>query len=1119
MPGGKGRPLSEAEFVNSYDSPVDRSTNGMTLAPRKGRVAGSNSVEVTGFTSSSVKNYEFIMQSYLANSGSVKSYQTRLARLMEDMQPRENLYAIVMPGGHGKTWLAEEYGFIDVDELVDVSSSLALFEERIRCVRTNTKEWDKHNEIWYKSLNDSLSLMTFERPTLILVHSEECAFTLGAQLLGVIVLDEAPFERNIKHRTEEGLVFSRISRTFVQYRSMNQVIYAHSNQDMEHLVLALCNRGGVPTACPYKHSKELKSKHYARGVPSWLLEGKVVGMAGETDRVLALEAEGKIPKECVDHFVKYNCPSGKAFGFGTTMNDWARLVSKAVGAINDPKNFDLDEDLFETFPPDSQAEKHRVNVTLRRLKDYVDLSEPDINEILASHVGEKHLFVTGLICHWLGLGSQMRPILSQALYPFYLVRLSKFDEVLGQLHANIRISNYYCTTRVTEEERQSIMYMQMLVGRKMYEADWVKVVEERKLGTSQDFVSYDPVRRLWTRAQYLTDFDSALTVAYSGMYNDPKPINVENFVDFWKLRRQWVAKGSTVLNQLPKHLLTYTIEFMDGLVSTIENRHNKKSLFENHEVLELIDETVETWNATKAVPKLNETGKERELLPGTLMHYLVFSYVLYMAEKQAPIGTTRLNVNDDDNITYYDRKMTGLYHMLYDWANFNAQHSTKDMAKVISALSDFPTAPRDYAFFCQAIAESFDHMWLLDPNGERHKLEKGLFSGWRGTTWINTVLNFVYVNIGVKCCCRLYHDFDPIYFDHGGDDLDVAFKSAVDCFRMMEVMDKIGYEAKAIKQMVDKKAEFYRNTITQSGVFASPTRALANFVSGNWESAGAKTLSEKTVSILDQVWKLIRRGVEPDFCETLATISLNHWLKIKLEDEWFVLRPEIVHGDMADGGLGIPDEEGMIWKLDHPLKEKYERGLDAVLPGTYCSGDFVDVMEEDLVKHGIKIVDKKRLVTKLAEQSYDLEKFEERAALSELNKCNITVLEKKEVIQPLCDVPMFEEFLNWMSGNPKGLELTRLEMLREFLGHMTVNGLLLDQSDLIALCLNEYVSTAAVEFRGDMYYRRLVPDFLANHIDKFVRIYGNRANLDMADMQNIFRTLCYMAAGIFRHHC
>lgn len=1066
-----------------------------------------------------VKEYEATMRYYLAHSATIGSYKQELLRMIEQNRDTmiPNLHAIVMPGGHGKTHLCTQYGFMDVDDLVGGEDFCALGDIRYRLVESNTMEWTEHNQKWYKCIRSTLLSMTFDLPTVVMVHSEECAISIGATIMGVIALEDSAFEANIRVRKRVGQAFSRISRQFVLHRSMNTVNMCRSNQEVEAAVLALCNILEVPVACPYKYTKRVPNKWYGLGVPEWLLVGDVENREGQAEDVLSLALRKLIPKACADHFFNANCPTGVSHGYGVTMWEWAKIMGRIMGSIPKRKLFHHEGDMFDIFPPDSQAERHRVNITLRRLiTECKILENSDTRTIMEYHVGEKHVFVSGLICHWLGLGSQVA--IADYIYPLYLVPLNRWTELLGEFHNLIRLSGWFCTTELSTEDKQALMYMNMYTGRQIYEADWEKVVEERRVSKDDDFVSYDLRIGRWTRAQYLVDFDVALEMGYSRMFSQPKAVNVDNFVQFWKRRRSWVAKGSTVLNQIPKEMLSYVLEFGDHMSQKIKMRHNKKSLFENHEIIGLLTDTPETWNMTKCVPKLNETGKKRELLPGTLMHYLVFSYVLYIAEQQQRIGSTRLNVNDDDNLAYYDNKMiAGLHHMLYDWANFNAQHSVDDMAKVIAMLEKIPGVPEDYGYFCHAIAESFYHMWVIDPKGGKHKIEKGLFSGWRGTTWINTVLNFVYVSVGVMCCERIYSDFKPAYFDHGGDDLDVAFYKPQDCYRMMSVMDRIGYEATRIKQMVGYDAEFYRNTINARGVFSSPSRALANFVSGNWESGGAKTLTEKTASILDQVAKLERRGVEPGFCNSLIKMALSHWLKVKIEDDWFVIKPEVVHGKIEQGGLGVPDEYGEVWNLSKDITRPGDRALDAYLPGVYCSSDYVDVVENDLNAIHLQLGGKSNLIKKLAKQSYDLEQFQERAVFADMNKIDTQKVSGEKVIVPMWDPNLFEEFLAWMSCGGAELHLEKIDMLKEFVGHIFLGDRELRLADLIAIFVNARVSEDVVSFKSNHYYRRLVPDFMASVIDKFTRYHGNLLDVEVEEMDKVFNTICYMVHDIYEH--
>ena len=1112
MGGNKryGKPVLNKDKLKFKAKPASSS--------KRAKSSSESSLEVDG----DLHRYLKTMEYYLANSYTIDSYKVALESRADYYKSikQENLYAFVLPGGHGKTYLAQKYGFIDIDHLVQGPALEELCNIRKRLFTETTVEWVGHNQRWYELCYKTLYMMTFDRPTVIMVHSEECGYELGARVIGTLVLDDKTFFKNIEARTDAGKVFSEISREFVWFRSTTKPRICSSNLEIESLIVDSCNYWNIPIHSPYRFSRAYENGHYAHDVPDWLLVGDVEDHLDDMALVLYLEKAGKIPKECVDDFVWRNVRSGRAYGFGVTMNDWGRLCGQLVGAIGVKKNVQKGQDLFEVFPPLSAAEKHRVNVTLRRLESEEHiLDDKYCKMILDYHVGEKHVFVAGLISHWLGIGSKNK--FGKKLMALYLVKLSEYSKLLSEFHNLIRLSNYYCTTVVSELDRQGLMYMNMLVGREIYDADWKKVLDERGPNAKEEkFVSFDPVRRTWTKQQYDIDFEKGLAEAYEKMISKPRKVNVTSFVDFWKRRRQWIAKGSPVLNTLPKEMLKYTIDLYDGVVKSIEMRHNKKSLFEAHEVVGLINDSMEDFNLTKAVPKLNETGKHRELLPGTLAHYLIFSYVLYVAELQEQVGSVRLNAPADEKIAYYDGKMEAeMTHMLYDWANFNSQHSVDDMRKVVNWLSLIPTAPADYGPFCQLISESFTRMALVDPDGQRHDLKKGLFSGWRGTSWINGVLNFVYVYIGVKCCERLFPQFEPVYFDHGGDDLDVAFRDPSDAVRMMAVMDAIGYEAKAIKQMIDKKSEFFRNTITHEGVYASPTRALANFVSGNWEGGGAKTLFEKSMSILDQVGKLQRRGVDPKFCLSLTKMCMAHWLKVKTDDEWFEIKPEIVHGSMTQGGLGVPDENGRVWLLDRDLELVDVEEFRVTLPAAYCTEDYVDLLEEQLERTNLKLEGRQVLVNKLAKQSYDLKQFEDQSIFSRLNKLDVKKIGERMVITPVWDEVVFDEFLYWVKIEGDVYDIPDLELMSEIAGHVSWHGKLLTKSEIAFVVLGKRINEMALDWRPNIYYRRLVPDFLGTIIDRYVRYRADHFSyFSETDMDYQFDALCYMCSLIYDHH-
>jgi len=1028
---------------------------------------------------------------------------------------RKNLYAIVLPGGHGKSYYSEKLGLLDVDKLAAPREHNELDDMRKHLINKRSIEWSAHNKRWWRMANDQLDMMALDRPTVLLCHNEEFAMEVGAQVIGIAVLSDHAFEKNISGRTQRGKAFSRISREVCMRRRLSDMSVFNSRDELERWIINACNANSIPIACPYKYTRKFPNSNYADDLPEWVYTGE--SYYADPDELVEWHKQGKIPKECVDYFSK--CEDvGAINGYGVTISQWSSVIADVRYNIGPEQWFDKRGDMMEIFPPESMMEKNRVNLTLRRLDSVGHLLEhEDVIEIMQHHVGERHNFVTGIVSHWKALGQ--KTALAAEIFPWYFVRMDRWSEVHKRIHNLMRISKFYFHREVSEDDRQALMYMELLLGKRLYKISPHEVIQERiHQGDADVKRSYDPDLQEWTADQYKRDFDVGLEEAHLKMRLRPRKVNVTSFVSFWKKSRTWVTKGSTVLNNLGPEHKKYVILIMDKAVERIEKRHNKTSLMEMPDLLSLLHADIDSFNETKIVPKY-EAGKERALLPGTLLHYIVFSYILYFAERQEQVGSVRLNIGSDDRIEFVEAKMfEGLSHLLYDWSNFNTQHGPDEMAAVINKLGEVIEASADYAAFVAAIAESMYHMWVRDDEGVKHKVDKGLYSGWRGTTWINSVLNFVYLNIGLRCMDRIYRQDSIVYVDHGGDDVDIAMETTVDCVRLLTVMKRMGNVANMIKQMVDKKSEFYRNTIDRTGIYASPTRALANFISGNWEGMGSTTIREKVGALMDQIAKLRRRGVDPDFCNTATIASIMHWCRVKTEDKWTSLSEYVIHAPVEQNGLGVPDQAGMLWVLKQPIEANTGSKFWTQLPGVASSQDYVDEMERELASYGIGLENKATIVHKIAESSYDFAQYKETDDWETLSSYVGEIDYKKPAVIPMYNHDIFRGFMEYMALAPEPLELGKVEVFSELLGFAHKNGKLLTKKDLARIVLGQEIPEEVLDFKVDVMYRRLVPEYMAALAESYAQwaLYNGLVDTKMAHV--IFNTCCYMAFDMFELH-
>lgn len=1057
--------------------------------------------------------------SYFASTKSTFDYQDLLESSIDryNDRSRDNLYAIVLPAGHGKSHYAKKYGFIDVDNLLGPRRHNELMELRVRLVNQKSVDWQDHNRVWYSMLNEALDLLDLSEPTMILCHTEELALEVGAQIMGAAILEEGVFKDNIKRRTFAGQQFSAISREVAMNRSVTPYVTALSNRQLESWLVNTCNGWSFPIAVPYAFSRRYENTQFAASTPTWITEGRLEDL--DVDNLLLCYEDGLIPKSTVDYFARVGCKIGGFHGFGISIWDWSKWIGLVTDAIGKPQQISKDCDFAAVFPPRSGQELVNLNLTLRRLNDVFKFDDdPEVRTILEHHVGDSHVFVTGLVSHCKGVMMNAFERDSTFMY-LYKIPEKDWDKVLKPFHDLVRRSVTYGGMELNEKQRQALMYMNILLGRKLYAADLQAVIEERNgYGVEVLHKSYVPELDEWSVQQYKEDFTIALNAGYHNIFK-PKPLDVTSFLEFWRVRYKWVTKGSTVLNDLKGEDRKYVITFLDGMYNAIEKRHNKKSAFECHDLIEMIGDVSKKINLTRVVGKPNETGKERSLMPGTLAHYIAFCYVLYACEKKGQVGSVRVNAPKDDDLQYFEARMgSGLTHLMYDWANFNAQHSIWEMDQVIRMLQYQPNVPEDYAYFCCVIADSFSEMYVLGEDDEEIKLERGLYSGWRGTSWINGVLNYVYLHVAWLNYERLGGKGTPAYVDHGGDDVDMAFGKTESCIAFEEVMNLMGFDAQRGKQMIDKRAEFFRNTMSRGAMQGNPTRALANFVSGNWEKMTDCGLQEKVTGILDAIAQMKRRGVGSSFCEGASLAALAHWCKVRTDEKWVPINKCVLHGRVEDGALGIPDNHGMLWELETKINRNPIHDVPVRLPGIAASVELVKDLEIELKQHGLFIKNKERLVQVVARDSYDINptmEYNEWAKFCQ-HESKVTAYHPSTV--ELEDEGVMMEYLS--TEVPKEFEyiVSETNRLENFVAYITDDdGTAFTVKELIRVIHGLDVQPWITTIKFNEYYRRLVPDFLATSISKYIIYLGCTYGISEEEADMTFKILTSMSARHFKH--
>jgi len=211
---------------------------------------------------------------------------------------RDYLSYIVLPAGCGKTYLAEKYGFLDIDCCCPPESRGYLMKS-LTIVSDTSEETKRESKMWIRAVRMTLASMTFTKPTVLLVHDDMTGYMVGAIKLGEFNLPLSYKLARVKGQVRKKLV--EINDTI--HRKFVNADECSSHDEIEVGVINLVDRIGV-----------------SRAHDDIAIESVEDGEAGVR--------AGKVSKESLDKYVLAN--DCKSKGYGVTMNMWALAISAGM---------------------------------------------------------------------------------------------------------------------------------------------------------------------------------------------------------------------------------------------------------------------------------------------------------------------------------------------------------------------------------------------------------------------------------------------------------------------------------------------------------------------------------------------------------------------------------------------------------------------------------------------------------------------------------------------------------------------------------------------------------------------------------------------------------------------
>lgn len=229
---------------------------------------------------------------------------------MPRVPTKRNLYYLVVPAGGGKTYLSENYGFLDIDSCVGRFDRNYLAQAISMCCDTSPDTKLRAKE-WMHCVRSVFRAMQFSKPTLLLVHDDVTGWVAGGRKIGganVKLSEKLRMEQTMKPERRKLIeinesIFSKMNdqdRTFESHDQLEMyVLERASRMDIQHAGAECQQKVGFSVANEMTHRE--------------LIE--------------AFRA-GRVTKEYVDKRAIEDREIQKN-GFGIGMNTWAMAMAGA----------------------------------------------------------------------------------------------------------------------------------------------------------------------------------------------------------------------------------------------------------------------------------------------------------------------------------------------------------------------------------------------------------------------------------------------------------------------------------------------------------------------------------------------------------------------------------------------------------------------------------------------------------------------------------------------------------------------------------------------------------------------------------------------------------------------
>nr|WAK77495.1 MAG: polyprotein [Totiviridae sp.] len=491
---------------------------------------------------------------------------------------------------------------------------------------------------------------------------------------------------------------------------------------------------------------------------------------------------------------------------------------------------------------------------------------------------------------------------------------------------------------VFRDDLSAIFELQVLRNRVYENVDWDEEIDHRVNVNSM------PISSLDVRTASVRIFRQAR--------NEGAKARMTSWSDYWKGRWSSMPGGSVVSQYAAdknlKSMLPREAKIKAAWFSANKNK--------DYEYWYRRQPSIYASTSTKY-----EWGKVRALYGCDVTSFLHSDFAMGDCENLLP---SYFPVGRRANDKYIKRTIDSFklgVPFCFDYDDFNSQHSTSSMKAVLMAWLDVfgSDINEQQVASMKWTIESLDQV-IVSFNEVRKEIKVNgtLMSGWRLTSFINSVLNRVYLE---KAGLRE----NVIYALHNGDDMFATTQNMQQAMNVVKNAKNIGIRAQVSKTNIGTIGEFLRVDTRAKNPHGAQylARSVATAVHGRVETGAPNDLIALHVANKERTSAMKERGGDRKVIDVIERELVKFECKLFDVQDNVLQTYDTTHPVQGGGDDSVGVREYRIERIRQRTSEKFRQSVSLIDPGV---DDYVE-----LVVTKFKIPLDKVSRTQVRDKAYD----------------------------------------------------------------------------------------------------------------------------------------------------